>query len=334
VSRRRATAAICIAAAVQAALLTLAAITHGQAQGGGEFVARSPALFLDASAPYLHGLSAIAVDERGAYWVLPERALTGSTGHLMVPVTMGVSGGTVSVTPGAAVRFDLTLPNLDTESLAWLSGGAFVVGTEGQEDADDAGELLFFVGPDGGSNELELPADSGFEKRTQHGIEAMCAAGPWVIAAPERSARPIPLAVIDARRHALARVRHLLLPAATQGDVLSGMTCRERDGGIEVLAIGRRSSHTRSADSCERSHLHHLIGFWLDPAAHDDVVAGRVRDLDDAYDRLRGGGAPCDLVNLEGIAPLGDGGDYVLISDDTLGPGAPTGGVFFVFHRR
>jgi hypothetical protein len=249
----------------------------------------------------VHGLSGLAVDADGALWTVAER------GKAVFRVEL--DGTRVH----AITRHDVLIEDgRDLESLAWQGGQMWA----GLETRGDAVEIVALVpNPDGnGDHYRTIPfaeitsAEAGTRVGDNHGVEGLCIAGDWLLAAVEAAGsdaagRWAPLAMI-ARGAADGNRRIFRLRLSSATGKISGLDCRrDAAGKIEVIAIERHFEVTR------------LLYFAFDPASplvkdpDVDIVPRIALDLGPT---LRG------ALNLEGIAWLPDG-RVALVVDNQYG---------------
>jgi hypothetical protein len=212
----------------------------------------------------------------------------------------------VALVPGAAARIvDLEgVPDgLDTESIAWIDGSRFALGTESMDETRAADLVLFVdVGADRARviDTIELPyAALAVAPQENRGIEGLCHAGGVLVAAMENviegdGSPPRRFAPLALRVRGEWTVTRAAL--TTETGKLSGLVCRSRSGVVEVLAIERHYEVMR------------VLRYAVEPG--DDVIEAVVaRDL-----RGRLDGDP----NLEGITVDAAGG-VVLVVDNHYG---------------
>ncbi|MBX3269318.1 MAG: esterase-like activity of phytase family protein [Sandaracinaceae bacterium] len=267
----------------------LAALVAVAGCGGAEPPAgpRPRALSRQTIASAVDGLSGLAIDGRGVPIAVAERG-TALVALEASPRTIALEG----VPSG-----------LDTESIAWLGGARFALGTESMDTRRD-GDPIFVVEVEGARarvvDRIELPyAVLGVTAEENRGIEGLCfVPGPDVLVAAmenvvvERGARHAPLGV---RRGGGAWARALVALSSETGK-LSALSCRANDAAIEVFAIERHYGVMR------------VLSFEL-PSTPDARVTPRVAlDLAGLLD-----GDP----NLEGLALEGE--TLLLVTDNHHG---------------
>lgn len=237
----------------------------------------------------IDGLSGLALDGDGVPIAVPERGAAlvelGPRGARAIPLD-GVPGG------------------VETESIAWLGGERFALGTESMDVERTADAILIVERGPARARVVEhvtLPYSIlGVRAEENHGIEGLCFApgegGGTLIAAMENvvsrgGARWAPLGV----REGDGAFRRVLARLGSETGKLSALDCRRRGDAIEVLAIERHFGVMR------------IVRFDLPPSA--DRVTPRV--VYDLAGRLEGD------PNLEGIARAGD--ELLLLVDNHYG---------------
>ncbi|MFT3698533.1 MAG: hypothetical protein QM831_35640 [Kofleriaceae bacterium] len=254
------------------------------------------------------GESDLSIDDKGHLWAVAERD------HVISELEL-VPNGPPKITPHP---MDGVPDGVDTESLAWLGNGNFVIGTEGQHEPS-ASLLAGHLEANGHitvTPKLSFTNDQlGLTLIENHGAEALCGHGDDVYVAIESTAvtpegkRWAPFVHVHGDQ--VVGVQKLLL-TSDKGKI-SAIDC-DFGMGLEVRAIERHYGVSR------------IVSF--------DVVPGKpelaaVVDLDlwpivrDHYH---------EKLNLEGIVTTPDG-RWVLINDDQ---GANVDGptMLFVFHKR
>jgi hypothetical protein len=266
----------------------------------GPSAGRSPAAELEApdDTPYRMeldlgdstGLSGMAVDGDGLLWIVTERDV------LMVALSEdGIE---------RRVWIDGVPEHLDVESLAWLGGQRFALGTELDRsgvghDGDPGLILLVELNGERGQviGQIVLPPGvTAREPVLGAGIEGLCAAGGLLVAAIEE------VEVDGDRRWApLARYRfstgtwtgyRLALTSAT--GKISALACRMERGRLVVLAVERHFGVSR------------LLRFEL-PEQPGDITPRIDADITKFADQTN--------LNFEG-AEWGDDGTIVLVVDN------------------
>jgi hypothetical protein len=189
------------------------------------------------------GLSSLAVGPSGGLFTMTERK------PLLIEVSP--SGAKVRETMVSGVP-----EGLDFESLAWLSGESFAIGTEGGCSKSGADRILLAT-RDGDAarvtRTLDVPlADFQASCDEGHGIEGLCAASGKLVAAIEApidgegSQRYAPIERIDPETGDRAAFRLSLTSTKDEKGKISGLDCRPRgDDLIEVLAIERHFEVSR-----------------------------------------------------------------------------------------
>lgn len=247
----------------------------------------------------VHGLSGLAVDADGALWTVAERG--------KVAFRVELDGTRVHAITRHAIEID---DGRDLESLAWQDGQLWA----GLETRGSAVEVVALAPLPDGTSYRAIPfaeitsAEAGTPVGDNHGVEGLCIAGDWMLAAIEAAGsdgagRWAPLAMM-ARNAAQSNRRVFRLRLSSATGKLSGLDCRIVEGGrIEVIAIERHFEVTR------------LLTFDFDPASplvkdpDVDIVPRLALDLGPV---LRG------ALNLEGVAWLPDG-RVALVVDNQYG---------------
>lgn len=239
------------------------------------------------------GLSGLTTDGDGVRWSIAERE--------RALVTIPAEG------PPRRVPLRGVPDGLDTESIAWVEGARFAVGTESM-DEDRTSDLVLVV--ELGADEarvvgrLEVPyAMLGIEAEENRGVEGIAfvpgvSTNEWpgtLIVAMENvvergGRRYAPLGV-----YADGRWRRALVALSTDTGKIAALDARAVDGGIEVRAIERHYGVMR------------VLGFTLGPSA-ETITPTLVVDL---AGRVRGD------ANLEGLTRVGD--ELWLIADNHHG---------------
>ncbi len=246
---------------------------------------RSAALFdrVTIDTGGIHGLSGLALDERGAIWTVAERGQTAYRVELEATHVRAVERLAVVGLP----------PGEDMESAAVLPGGDLLVGTEGNARGlarlfrlRRDGERLQVIGEPITIDE----ADAGIAVGANHGAEAACAVGELVAVALETAGKDdggrwAPLVVVDLATG--ARDGHRVRLRTATGK-LSGLDCWRDGDVVRAVAIERHFEVTQ------------LVTFELPAAgaAATDIPTSLLLDLGPA---LRG------ALNLEGIVRFPDG---------------------------
>lgn len=254
------------------------------------------------------GSSDLALDDQGHLWSIAERdrvisdiVLTDKavvTHHSIVGVPDGV----------------------DTEAIAWLGGGKFAIGTEGQQQPSAAvlfGELAangdITVHPALSFTNDEL----GLTMTKNHGVESLCGRGDDLLVGIESwstlpdGTRWSPIL----RLHAGAITGVAKLRLTSDRGKLSAMYCTfAPDGTADVIAIERHFGVSR------------ILSFSV-PVGAKEITPKIAMDLWTVVrDRYH------EKLNLEGIVALADG-RWVMVNDNQ---GAEVDGPtkLFVFHSR
>lgn len=191
----------------------------------------------------VRGLSGLSRDEHGALWAPAERPSNGhpSTVLRIDPKTLGITPYPVEGVPKGT----------DLESIAWVDGTRFVLGTEtgkggrvrdvvleGRLDGDK-----LIVTPVG---QLEY-ALWGMTATTNDGIEGVCHVGGVLVLATELEKKEdgrrwAPVATYDPNTRSWTA--HWVALSSEDG-TLAGIDCRARGDAIEVLAIERHIESRR-----------------------------------------------------------------------------------------
>jgi hypothetical protein len=233
------------------------------------------------------GESDLTVDDHGKIWAVAERD--------RFATEIELHGLTVTTVEHA---MDGVPDGNDTESIAWLSPGHFVIGIEGQQTAT-AGLLFAELRPDGHlavtRTRMLTEDEMGVKLDKNHGTEAVCGKGDDVIAGIEERGtfadgkRWAPLVRVSADHTSLVKL-HL----TTAAGKLSALDCQfQPDGSIDFVGIERHFGVERI--------LHGVLA----PGA-TEVTPTVVLDLSPTIH---------DTYNMEGIARLTDG-RTVMINDN------------------
>jgi hypothetical protein len=237
------------------------------------------------------GLSGMTVDGDGLMWIVTEQDVT--------LVAVGKDG------IERQVRVEGVPEYLDVESLAWIGGNRFALGTELDAPREVSGPvgIIFLVEVDERARVVgQIGLPRGILARDPvlgAGIEGLCAAGGFLLAAIEEvevdgDQRWAPLGRYDAARGTWTGYR-LRLTSAT--GKISGLACRVDDGRIDVLAVERHFGVSR------------LLRFTL-PEESGDIVPRIDADITSF--------AASTNLNFEG-AEWGDDGTVVLVVDNDYG---------------
>ncbi len=240
------------------------------------------------------GISGLALDAKGVLWAVPERQ------RKLIPLRR--EGGRL-VPAGAPVPIEDVPASHDTEALAWLPDGRAAFGTETRRPR--TGDEILIARRDEDAFRVEdrifLPyAPWELRSHPNKGIEGLCFAAGHLVAGLEMAiergrTRHGPVGVYDPATKEWTAYRLRLTSARGK---LAGLTCRERDGAIEVRAIERHFGTS------------HLLGFTIELPPRGGVIEPEV--LGSLY------GAESSGPNFEGIAWLPDG-DLAVISDNDYG---------------
>lgn len=236
-----------------------------------------------------HGLSGLAADDRGGLWAISERDVS------LVPLRLD---GDRVLPAGPALRVARWPVGLDAESLAWVSPGRFLVGTESLAEGR-ATERLLEVRVDGdratvvGERALAY-APFGLTGEENRGVEALdYADGAWIAASEVVSASPRTAPLWRAPVEG-GPVEHAAVTLTSPDGKLSALVAT--DG--EILAIERHYGTVRLVAA--------TVVWGPTPTP---VPARVVRDLAAELG---------PLPNLEGLARLPDG-RLVLLGDNQSG---------------
>ncbi len=259
------------------------------------------------------GMSDLSLDDRGHIWAIPERD------HVVVELELNLGDAPLAIRD-TVHPLEGVPDGVDTEAIAWLGGGQFAVGTEGQEVAT-ASVMFGSLRSDGHialTKTLPLTdADVHLELIRNHGVEGLCGKGDDLIAGIESfgsladKTRYAPMV----RIHAGAVTGVTKLHLTTDTGKISALFCTfAADGTAQVLAIERHYGVAR------------ILAFALAPTA-TEVTPTVLMDLwPMVRDRYR------QKLNLEGIVKLADG-RWVLINDNQ-GKDVEGATRLFVFHPR
>lgn len=213
--------------------------------------------------PNVDGLSGLTSDDRGRLWAIPERAR-----FLLV---LRDERAELSTIPLVGVD-----PDLDTESIAWLGGSRFALGTEAARDARRVHAIL--VAEVRGAEakvtstlHLEL-AEAGLEPEENQGIEGLCFAGGWLVAAFEtaRDDATGRTGILALRRWPEERsFRYLPVALTSTKGKLAALDCAFEEGRLVLHAIERHFETMR------------ILRFELSPDApsSERITPIVVRDL-------------------------------------------------------
>jgi hypothetical protein len=264
------------------------------------------------------GVSDIAVDGSGQYWILPERNPDGGEGpeRWIVPIHVPEDGGAPTLSLTGAIHFAREAGPLDTEALAAIDGG-FLVGTEQQQARPAPFEEIDRVGLEGGSSPSWARVNLKLWGRTpskNHGIEGMCIADGRVIAVVEpasdydggKAGRTSPLAVYRLSDAKLLSNKNDVLRHVESKSRFSAITCcPAADAGVHIFALEAQGGRNPS--------FHRIRQFTLS-AANELSTDPDLIDIDALYEAAYGDAA---VPNLEGIARWNGG--FVLVSDNDDG---------------
>ena len=188
------------------------------------------------------GLSSLAVGPSGSLFTMTERKA--------VLIELAPTGAEVRRTAVSGAP-----EGLDFESLAWLSGDSFAIGTEGGCSKTGADRVLLARREGDAArvtktldvplSDWDAPCDEG------HGIEGLCAASGQLVVAIENTLkgdgpkRLAPIERIDPETGERAVFRLALTSTKDEKGKISGLDCRARGDHIEVLAIERHFAVSR-----------------------------------------------------------------------------------------
>jgi hypothetical protein len=285
--------------------LVVALVACGRTERGPIDREKARALFAEvpiADSP--HGMSDLAIDDRGRLWAIPERDPT--------VLELELAGGSVV---GTRHAIDGVPAGMDTEGIGWLGGRRFALALEGAH-VPAAAIAFAELGDDGRlsikSTRVLTAGELGVEPTTNRGLESICGRGDELLTATE-NAGTFP---DGTRWAALVRVRgealHVTkLRLTSKEGKISALHCTLADDGTaEVVAIERHFGVCRI--------LRFAVG-------RDDAEVTPVIDLD-LTAILR------DALNLEGIARLPDGRLVSINDNQSRTAKGPT--ELLVFHPR
>ncbi|MDB4958521.1 MAG: hypothetical protein JWO36_6090 [Myxococcales bacterium] len=232
------------------------------------------------------GMSGLAVDDHGVMWGIPERD------RQLVEIHLGATAATTKRYPITGVP-----DGVDTEGLAWLGDGHFMISTEGADEA--TASILFIERRDDGfvvtRTRVLTPAELGVALTVNHGAEGACGAGDDLLVAIEAvgalpdGARYAPIARLHGEALSIYKLR-----LTTPTGKLSSIDCTiDAKGVAHAWAIERHYGVSR------------ILRFELG-VVPGEVVPTLELDLEPLID---------DTLNLEGIVRLPDG-RLVLINDN------------------
>jgi len=261
--------------------------------------------------PGLYGVSDIARDADGRFWLLPERQPgdSASADREIVPVDIPAGGGPPRLDEAGAVRFRLPDGPLDTESLVPVPG-AFLVGTESNTTGLGY-ETIYRVALDRAAAsvqpwaKIDLSAWS-LRSKENKGIEAMCRAGGRVVAVLEQWAShgdetASPMAVFDERKPEQGPIFTGRLLHARRDTRISAMTCAPSDGGITLSVLEVEGGRGRPSIHLLRTLAMSSAGATRDESTIDvDAIVRR------AWQE--------EVPNFEGVAYASGG--FVVVSDN------------------
>lgn len=183
------------------------------------------------------GLSGLTVDEKGTYVAIAERHRT---------LVRFRQDGQMFRTDSKPVAIAGVRDGLDTESIAYIQGNTYAVGTETHHGRRDDAILMVEMTGDTAHVTDEVQLDYGaWGQRAgiNHGIEALCYANGALfigteVVVSDRGRRYAPFARYNLDTHTWSYAKLWL---TTTSGKISSFECRlgERAGVIEVLAIER-----------------------------------------------------------------------------------------------
>ena len=208
-------------------------------------------------------------------------------------------------------------PARDLESVAYLSDGSFVMGTEAGAD-DRPTDPLYKVTSEGSSATLVETLTLSYAPwdmlmGSNHGVEGLCVAGDWLLAGVEEvieqgGGRIAPLGVLALSGGGW---RPFGIQLTTSKGKIAGLYCSQQtaDGPIEVWAIERHFGVSRV--------LHfEITELTSTPEGHYSLLTAEVVvDLAPLQD---------DLPNFEGLIRLDDGRFWLVSDNDYGGVSGPT----------
>ena len=240
------------------------------------------------------GLSGWSEDPNGTLWAVPERTA------LLVPLRAERAGISQA---GAALPIDGLRPGEQLESVAAVSSGRWVVGTEGHGESRGSDDLLWLERQGDRAKVVRRVSLSysvfpvaGEDNR---GMEALCVVGDQVLILIEPVALEKGQRLGLLARYANERFQVLRVPLTTDSGKVSGMDCRAEGERIQVVAIERHYGVVR------------LLRFELPRAPAEQPLSlesSVVRDVSAALEQP---------PNFEGLSWRGDG--YWLLSDNHHG---------------
>ncbi len=240
-----------------------------------------------------YGLSGVARDGRGGYWAVSEerREL-----HALDARWDGTSRRRLAIAGAPA--------ELELESVAFLGDGRFAIGTETEAERETDAILVVTVDGEraGVTTTWAVPWLSlhGARVPANRGVEGLCAANGWVLAALEASdetgsARVAPMARARHRGVEIGPWEPLRLRLTSATGKISALECADGgDGRVVAHAVERHYGVTR------------ILRFDVPPGAG----AGEVLVPEVAFDVAA---AAPGLPNVEGIVL--DGARVLLLSD-------------------
>jgi hypothetical protein len=266
------------------AILLLFAACHNDAAGvtqsDGTRLTQAPPYKVDRvhlGLPNLAGLSGLTRDTDGRLWTVAERS------HAIA--SMRPDGREARRIP-----LDGVPSGVDLESIAWLSGNRFALGSEGKVDGRTSDSIFI----------AEVTSDRARIRESEtitvnydiwglpaaprnQGIEGLCAVGPFLVIALETPLPGSPRRAFLGRYHLEQKTweRYELLLTSETGKI-SSLHCRPRGDAIELLAIERHFEVFRLLDfsippSPPAGPLQaHIIADLASFRRHDDNPEGAV----------------------------------------------------------
>jgi hypothetical protein len=186
---------------------------------------------VDVGLPTIAGLSGLTRDADGRLWTVAERS------HAIA--SMYSDGSEARPIP-----LDGVPSGVDLESIAWLGGNRFAIGTETKGDGRPSDAILIAeVNSDRAVIRAAITVNYAawqVSPLSNQGIEGLCAVGPYLVIALETPLPGSPRRAQLGRYHLKQRSweRFELLLTSETGKI-SSLDCRSWGDNIEVLAIER-----------------------------------------------------------------------------------------------
>jgi hypothetical protein len=220
------------------------------------------------------GISDLTLDDHGHVWAIAERD------RVAVELT---PDGTILGTHIVAIP-----PGVDTEAIASLGDGRFVIGTEGEQVP--TASLVWMTLDQGGAlrvvRERALTdADLGVTLTKNHGVEAACGHGDDVLAAIETvgtddRGRYAPLVHMHGEQLTVGKLR-----LTSDVGKISALACTWRpDGSVDIHAVERHYKVSRILHGTlapGASDLAPAVELDLEPALHDSLPDGTLEAVND-----------------------------------------------------